>query len=127
MSQMGGATEHVIARARIPVEMDLAPLEEGRREVERIAGEMANTIKERVGGAFREVFADANAALEDLKRNMATVPTPQAGASSSGANPNTGTVADPTLAKLTDIQGSMVRLEASLDGIKEALERPKES
>lgn len=126
MSQMGGATEHVIARARIPVEMDLAPLEEGKREVERIAGEMANTIKERVGGAFREVFADANAALEDLKRNMAAVPTPSA-PSASGANPNTGTVADPTLAKLTDIQGSITRLEATADGIKEALERPKES
>lgn len=126
MSQVGGATEHVIASARIPVELDLAPLEEGKREVERIAGEMANTIKERVGGAFREVFADANAALEDLKRNMAAVSVPSA-PSSSGANPNTGTVADPLLAKVTDMQGSMTRLEATVEGIKEALERPKES
>lgn len=124
MSQAGGPSQEV-ARGIIPFVADLSAIEQAKRDVERHADEMGAVVKEKLGGAFRDVFDEADRRLAQFREAASAIqgPTTRQPAVSPSPDPTQRAMPDPYLPPLESIKGTLTTISETVSSINDKIQQ----
>jgi hypothetical protein len=118
MAEQDNAPSQILGKATIPFVADLAEFERGVKEAEKHIDDLADRLKSKLGAAIEAVFTDANERMDRLKERMPEVQIKAPGVDAAPESGGSGqAVVDDTLAKLTEIHTSLVRVEGVTEDI----------